>query len=285
MKFSQLITIGLLCLLVVAPTRAADLYRDGAPRDSDMDGLTDQGETQIFLTDPNNRDSDRDSFLDGTEVLVSTNPRDAKDPQITAPTVLTSSTPWPWYFARASGIIGYLLLFLLTLSGVGITTGYLFNLFGPIIGWRIHRTIGITLIVSIVIHLLALYLDKFINFSFADLLIPFHSGYKTIYLSLGIIGLYLFIVITLTSLILIVSKYKFWRLLHYLTFPTFVALFIHGVFIGTDSSTLVMQIVYWSTGISVALAFIYRLLKIPALRSRPLPKIVDQISDTTISQN
>jgi DMSO/TMAO reductase YedYZ heme-binding membrane subunit len=78
---------------------------------------------------------------------------------------------------------------------------------------------------------------------------------------MGIIGFYLLIIIILTSLILIVTKYKAWRLIHYLTYPTFVFLFIHGLFIGTDSSALAMKLVYLITGSLAAIAFAYRLSK------------------------
>lgn len=277
-----IIALAFFSLIIFSTTavQAADLYKDRSPNDSDLDGLTDQGETQIFLTDPNNPDSDNDTFLDGTEVLVGTNPLDINDPpQITPSTPQTNnSIPWTWYLARISGITGYILLFLLMMSGVGITTGYIFNLFGPIIAWRIHRTMGISLGLFIVIHLVTLFMDDFMNFSLAELLIPFVSDFKPIYISAGIIGFYLLIVIIITSIILIAKKYKVWRFLHYLTFPTFLLFWFHGVYTGTDSDTITMQIVYWTTGITAISAFVYRLIKIPSLKSSPRQKILDQIS-------
>jgi hypothetical protein len=253
---------------------ATGLYSAGPPKDTDFDGLTDQGEVQIYHTDPNNPDTDADGFLDGAEVLVGTDFLDKNDPPTEVIKPQQKTIPWMWYLTRASGITGYLLLFLLLVTGTGITSGYLFTLFGPIIAWRIHRTIGITLIAFVVTHLITLILDDFMKFSLAELLIPFYSAFKPLYMSLGIIGFYLFILIILTSIFFIVSKYKAWRLLHYLTFPTFVALFIHGVYTGTDTSTLAMQIVYWSTGIIVVIISIYRIIKIPSRRSRP--RITDQ---------
>lgn len=60
---------------------------------------------------------------------------------------------------------------------------------------------------------------------------------------------------------MIVTKYKAWRFLHYLAFPAFVALFIHGVFLGSDTHTLVMQLMYWITGVLVAFSLAYRVVK------------------------
>ena len=274
--FSGVIFLILFTSLNIFTANAATgLYKDGAPKDTDLDGLTDQGEIQIFHTDLNNPDTDGDSFLDGAEVLVGTNPLDKSDPQTTVQPPQQKNIPWIWYLARASGITSYILLFLLIVIGTGITSGYIFILFGPVVSWRIHRVTGITLIAFVATHFTMLALDSFMKFSFTDLLIPFYSAFKPLYLSLGIIGFYLFILIISTSIFFIISKYKAWRLIHYLTFPTFVALFIHGVYIGTDSNTLAMQIVYWSTGIIVGLTFIYRLIKIPSRRSRM--KITDKL--------
>ena len=43
--------------------------------DSDNDGLTDRDETKVFETDPNNSDTDGDSYLDGAEVRVGYDPK------------------------------------------------------------------------------------------------------------------------------------------------------------------------------------------------------------------
>lgn len=255
--------------LTISSVKASNLYLNDIPKDTDLDGLTDQGELQLFLTDPNNPDSDGDGFLDGTEILVGLNPLDSNNPLQEFVKPQRKEIPWTWYLARVSGVMSYLLLFLLTISGVGLTTSFIFTFIGPILVWRIHRMIGIALIAFIAIHLITLYFDSYMNFSRSDLLIPFFSNYEPLYLSLGIIGLYLFILIMLISLVLIVKKYKFWRLLHYLTFPTFIMLFVHGVFLGTDTQTFIMQIIYWSTGIIALLAFIYRLIKIPSFISHP----------------
>ncbi len=285
MKSLKITIASLLILLIgyanISSVCYADLYTNESPKDTDLDGLTDQGEINIFHTDPNNSDTDNDGFLDGTEVIAETNPLDINDPSKTF-TPKPPSPSWVWYLTRASGITSYLLLFILLITGTGLTSGYIFKLAGPVKVWRFHRTVGITLIAFIAIHLVTLFLDKFMNFSIKELFIPFYSQFKPLYLSMGIIGFYLFILIIATSIFLIVTKYKAWRFIHYLTFPTFAALFIHGLFIGTDSNTLAMQIVYWTTGITGGLAFIYRLTKIPSrkIQSKENTKIRQEIQKT-----
>lgn len=171
-----------------------------------------------------------------------------------------TGVPVAWYLARASGIVGYLLLYVLLISGMGLTAGFIYRLAGPVSVWRYHRAIGITTGAAIAVHLISLYLERVANLNLADLLIPFHSSFYPQFLSAGIIGFYLFIIITLTSIFLIKRSYGFWRVVHYLSFVTFAAIFYHGVFLGTDTKTLAMQIVYSFTGLTVLMTFIYRLL-------------------------
>ncbi len=260
--------------LNMAHAATTDLYRDGPPKDTDLDGLTDQGEIQLYQTDPNVPDTDKDGFLDGTEVLRGTNPLDTQDPVGGIYPLQQQKDPqWTWYLARTSGITSYLLLFLSIIIGIGITSGFIFQLCGPLIAWAVHRTVSLALIIFVAIHIITLGLDGYMKFSLADLLIPFYSKYNPLYLSLGIIGFYLLVLIIITSLVLIITKYKAWRFLHYLTFPAFVALFMHGVFLGTDSKTLAMQAVYWITGSVAVLAVLYRLVTFRSSKSRP--KIID----------
>lgn len=68
------ICVALLCIffLGVFTTHAA-------LKDSDVDGLTDEAEVKVYLTDPNKYDTDGDTFDDGYEIVNNTNPLDAKD--------------------------------------------------------------------------------------------------------------------------------------------------------------------------------------------------------------
>ncbi len=250
-----------------ATSLAKNVIYATSTKDSDYDGLTDQGEIQIYKTNPQNPDSDSDSYLDGVEILAGTNPLDPNSPQTAAvpvnlnlnQTSAQTTSLWPWYMARTSGIVSYLLLFLLIISGSGIKTSSLFRLVSPTTAWLNHRYLGIALTFSTIIHLGSLLADNFLKFTVIDILIPFISSFKPLYLSLGIIGFYLFLAIIISSIFYMNRLPKIWRVLHYLTYPAFIILFIHGYFIGTDTTTNLMQLIYLTTGIIVALQFSYRL--------------------------
>lgn len=251
------------------------LYISSPPKDSDFDGLTDQAEIQRFYTDPSSSDTDRDGFIDGAEVLSGTDPNNSNDPKETlsevdyqiyqqnyqnvvslAQSEFTAS--WPWYTARSSGIIAYVLLFFLIVSGIGIKTGFMYKIASPDLSWSIHRNISIIMTISIIIHFVSLLFDEYIKFTVLDVLSPFTPKIGGIYLSIGIISFYIIVSAIVTSLIYQQKYPRFWQIVHYLPYPVFILVLLHGLVLGSDSSTIIMQFIYWSTGIIFILLFVYR---------------------------
>ncbi|MEI6836021.1 MAG: ferric reductase-like transmembrane domain-containing protein [Candidatus Falkowbacteria bacterium] len=171
----------------------------------------------------------------------------------------TLANIWPWYFTRASGLVAYLLLFLLLVSGAGIKTSQSFKFLSPTFAWLQHRYLGMALSFAVIIHLISLLADTYLKFTIVEVLIPFASTYKPLFLSLGIIGFYIFLAVILSSIFTITKFPKAWRLLHYLPYPMFVAIFVHGYFIGTDTAAPQIRGMYLITGLIAGALSLYRL--------------------------
>jgi predicted ferric reductase len=164
----------------------------------------------------------------------------------------------PWYITRAAALTAYSLMFLMVFLGTGMTTGFIYGLINPVRAWTIHKYLGIALLIMIFLHVGSLLFDKFIMLRLSDVLIPFFSDYRPLYLSLGILGFYILLATILISIFLRLRTPRFWRWTHYWVYPLFFLALIHGLFIGTDSPTRVMTLVYWLTGIISVSLFIYR---------------------------
>ncbi|MFA6995217.1 MAG: ferric reductase-like transmembrane domain-containing protein [Patescibacteria group bacterium] len=164
----------------------------------------------------------------------------------------------PWYAARAAGITSYILMFLVVIIGTGLTTSYTYKLINPTKAWIVHKYLSLALGITLIVHVVSLLFDKFINLTIVEILIPFYSAYNTIFLSLGILALYLLIIIIFSSLFFRLKSPRVWRLLHYLVYLFFILSFFHGVFMGSDTKTLTMKYIYWITGSSFFLLLVYR---------------------------
>lgn len=180
-----------------------------------------------------------------------------------------AKSSWPWYVTRGSGLVAAVLLFVLMLAGIGMITGHSFKFLDPLIAWATHRAIGIAFIVAILVHMGALLFDKFAPFKIPDLLVPFVSDYKpvsiagfnvgSLYVALGVVAFWSVLFIVLTSLFWINKKPKLWRIIHYLTYLTMVAVFIHALLIGTDLAHGLLRFLWVLGGIIIAIILIVRL--------------------------
>lgn len=217
-------------------------YKDGIVVDSDLDGLTDEGERQLFGTDPKKADSDGDGFLDGAEVLSGTDPSDAdfypgRIDLEEVNSLIERETPWAWYVSRASGIVAYIFLWLTILLGLSIRNPILKKIIAPIYSFSLHCFLAGAAVFWALIHGTVLLFDRFIGFGVKDVAIPYLSKatfVDTNYLALGIMAFYAMVIMTVTSYLKKYLNFWVWRVLHFLHPVAFIFVVLHGYVIGTD---------------------------------------------------
>lgn len=183
--------------------------------------------------------------------------------------VTRTERSWPWYIVRASGIVAGISLILLLLSGIGSITGYTFRLLDPITAWATHRALGITFLVSVLIHMATLLLDHFVPFRFIDILVPWASTYRTytfagihfgsIFVALGVLAFYGALVVVATSLLIVDRQPKWWKLIHYLSYLIIFNVFLHAVYLGTDTGHGLGRILWILGNVAVLIAILLRL--------------------------
>ncbi len=166
----------------------------------------------------------------------------------------------PWYIARAAGITSFILMFLIIVLGEGMTTSFIYSIISPVKAWLIHKYLGIVLGLTVIVHLVSLLFDNYVNIKIVDIFLPFFSDFKPLYMIYGRIAFYLLLIVILSSLF-IRNKLPFlWRNIHYFVYPIFAFASLHGFFIGTDSSTPVMRMLYAVTGLTFLILLFYRVV-------------------------
>ena len=241
-------------------------FSRAALKDSDFDGVTDQAETDRYYTDPNNFDTDGDGFSDSIEILNGSNPLDSQSTPIVTPT-----DPVMWYVSRISGIVAFILLSISVIYGLVQTSRMAIKyrfLSIPIIS-EVHRAVSWFSLVAVVIHFSSLLFDQFFKLKIVEALVPFQlvreftstMGFSfMIPVSLGIFALYFIVFLIVTSEFRnkIVSA-KAWRVIHYISFATYLLFIVHGFLSGTDSKEIWMMGIY---GTSFGLVTILLLLRL-----------------------
>lgn len=143
-----------------------------------------------------------------------------------------------WYVARAGGIVA------LGLSGASVIWGLLMSsrvMQGrPRPAWLLdlHRFLGALTVIFTIVHVVALYLDEFVQFSIVDLLVPFASAWNTGAVAWGIVAMYLLVAVQASSMVMKRIPRKLWRWIHLSSYGLVAAGVVHGAMAGTDASNI-----------------------------------------------
>lgn len=224
--------------------------------DSDLDGLTDEGERRIFKTDPLLPDTDGDGFFDGAEVLNGTDSLDKTDPLEKEIANLTEGysdkkTPWMWYFSRASGFLSYIFLWFSILLGLAIRNTLLQKIIKPIYSLDLHCFTSVSAIFWALFHGASfLFHEGTFRMSFKDAFIPLYSKSNLVngeYLAFGIIAFYILVVLAVTSFAKRWISHRSWRMAHYLNWLLLPLLGVHTLLLGTDMQNQVVKVTFLSS--------------------------------------
>lgn len=155
------------------------------------------------------------------------------------------STIWSevtWNIARAGGFTAYILLTCAVVVGLLLSLHIQSLRWPRIINNELHNYLTLLGLIFTVIHVLAVWLDPFTSFGLNEILIPFASHYRSFWMALGIVALYLGLAIGISTWLRPKIGYKLWRSFHYLTFLVYVLVTIHGIATGSDTTT------WWAIG-------------------------------------
>ncbi len=163
-----------------------------------------------------------------------------------------------WIILRAAGIGAYLMLFLSVCWGLIGTTGVLGKRVSKASAIAVHQFMSTAGLVLLGVHVGGLLIDSFMPFAPVDVLVPGHTTFKPVAVAFGIVGMYAFVFVVVTSWLRRRIGTTWWRRTHLLAVPTFTLAMIHGVFSGTDSVRAGMWWLYAVTALVVVFLVVVR---------------------------
>ncbi len=155
-----------------------------------------------------------------------------------------TASPVDWYAARAAGVLAYVLLTGGVLLGTLLAGRVRLRRWPTFAVTDVHRFVGLLVGVFVSVHVLAIWLDTYVHFSLAQLVVPGAASYRPFWVALGIVATELLAAIALTNLLRRRIGFKRWRRVHYLTFLVWAGATVHGLGSGTDSSTAWLRLLY-----------------------------------------
>jgi predicted ferric reductase len=186
---------------------------------------------------------------------------------ILLPTLAASATGTAphvfWYISRAAAFVAYVLIWMSMLAGLGITSKL--GRFWPGMPgtMELHRYTSLLGIGFGLLHGLVLLGDAYMNYTIAQLLVPFMGGsYRPEWVGFGQTAIYLLAIVAFSFYVRNRIGTRTWRLIHALSFAIFLMVLVHGLQSGTDSNERWALGLYIVSAASIVFGSIYRVLSV-----------------------
>jgi DMSO/TMAO reductase YedYZ heme-binding membrane subunit len=101
-----------------------------------------------------------------------------------------------------------------------------------------HRYLGALAIVFVGVHVGAILVDSYVQFSLTDVFVPLVSTWHPVAVAWGIVGMYVLVAIEVTSLLRARLSPRTWRGVHVLSYVLLALVTIHLLTAGTDAGDL-----------------------------------------------
>jgi len=172
----------------------------------------------------------------------------------------TAETSAYWYMSRGAGLVSYMLLWATAAWGLLVSTRLAKGLMATPFAASLHEFLSLTTLSFAAFHGLVLMGDRYINFNLINVIYPFAANYRPGWVGLGQLGFYLTVGLVLSFYVRKSVGPRAWRAAHYLTFPAYGLVLVHGITSGTDTGALPVQAMYLATGTAIVFLVYYRLL-------------------------
>ena len=152
--------------------------------------------------------------------------------------VLAVSSPSPlWFITRGTGAISLVLLTLTVALGIANVRRTRIGETPRFVLDSVHRSASLLAVSFVAVHILTTLLDGFAPITLLDVVVPFGSTYRPLWLGLGAVAFDLLIAIVITSLLRRRLGYRAWRTTHWLAYASWPVALVHGLGTGSDTRT------------------------------------------------
>lgn len=169
-----------------------------------------------------------------------------------------------WYITRSAALVAWVSAAVSVLLGVLIPSRLLGR--RPTIPWLtdIHRFTGSLAAFFVAVHMVSLWADSFVYFSWAELFVPWVadvSGLTGTSIALGVIATWFLIAVQVSSWLRDHLPERLWYSIHLLSYGTLVLGTIHALQAGSDVDNPLVLAVGTSLLLAVVLASAVRLVR------------------------
>ncbi|MET3803266.1 putative ferric reductase [Nakamurella sp. UYEF19] len=147
-----------------------------------------------------------------------------------------------WYASRATGAVSLVLFTAVMVLGI-LTAGRKGSTFLPRAAvLRLHRTLSITSMAFLAIHIVTAIADGYVDLNYWDVLIPFGAAWDPLWVGLGTVAVDLMLAIGITSALRRHLPAVAWKAVHLSSYAMWPIALLHGFGISGGDGTRVWMI-------------------------------------------
>jgi hypothetical protein len=173
-------------------------------------------------------------------------------------TAVTSSPTAYWYLTRGTGTVALILLTLSVALGVANVRRVRTARMPRFVLDAVHRNVSLLAMTFLLIHILTSLLDGFAPIRIVDVVIPFVSAYRPLWLGFGAVAFDLMVAIVVTSLLRRRFGYRTWRITHWAAYASWPVALLHGLGTGSDTKAGWMLVIVGGCVIVMIVALVSR---------------------------
>ncbi len=148
-----------------------------------------------------------------------------------------------WFVARGSGVVALLMATVAVCFGMLTVARFSSDTWPRFFNLELHRRISLLAVVFIGVHIVAAVLDPWAKLGWSAALVPLISSYRPLPVAMGVVAMYLFVALILTSLLRSRMPQPLWRAVHWAAYAMWPLALAHGFFSGSDAGSLWMMAV------------------------------------------
>lgn len=164
-----------------------------------------------------------------------------------------------WFASRGSGIVSLILLTAVTVLGLASVVRWGRPWWPRFLTADLHSNLALLSVVFVTVHIVSAILDPFTKLGITAATIPFASSYRPLWIGLGVISVYLFVAMVVTSLLRERIGQRTWRLVHWVAYAGWPLALLHGIGSGSDLGAPWMLAIQGACTAAVVAALLWRI--------------------------
>jgi len=163
-----------------------------------------------------------------------------------------------WYLTRGTGTIALILLTLSVAIGVANVRRLRTENVPRFVLDAVHRNVSLLAMAFLAVHIVTSLLDTFAPIRLLDVIIPFSSAYRPLWVGFGAVAFDLLVAVLITSLLRRRFGYRAWRTVHWAAYACWPFALLHGLGTGSDTKTGWMLVIVGGCVIVMIVAVVAR---------------------------